>query len=119
MIAVDTAHTADLDERTLSAARALLEEVFAGELTSADWEHALGGVHALAWEDGALGAADAAADFYLARGWVRWRGPTAALTPAGVVRTAQEDGAIFVLPGSATLDLAGELMCDWRDGEVW
>ena len=51
---VRTAHTADLDAATLGAARALLEAVFPGELTEEDWEHALGGVHALAWEDGEL-----------------------------------------------------------------
>jgi aminoglycoside 2'-N-acetyltransferase I len=50
MIEVRTAHTADLDAATLGAARGLLEAVFEGELTGADWEHALGGVHALIWE---------------------------------------------------------------------
>ena len=45
-----TAHTADLDPGTLRAARALLDEVFNDELTEADWEHALGGVHALVWD---------------------------------------------------------------------
>jgi aminoglycoside 2'-N-acetyltransferase I len=47
---VRTAHTADLDAATLAAARALLEDVFDGELTAEDWEHCLGGVHALAYE---------------------------------------------------------------------
>jgi aminoglycoside 2'-N-acetyltransferase I len=51
---VRTAHTADLPRATLDAARALLDEVFGGELTDDDWEHALGGVHALVWEDGEL-----------------------------------------------------------------
>jgi aminoglycoside 2'-N-acetyltransferase I len=50
MIEVRTAHTADLAPATLGAARGLLEAVFEGELTAADWEHALGGVHALIWE---------------------------------------------------------------------
>ena len=36
--------------RRRSRARALLDEVFAGELTDDDWEHALGGVHALVWD---------------------------------------------------------------------
>ena len=35
---------------TLEAARALLDDVFEGDMTDHDWEHALGGVHALAWE---------------------------------------------------------------------
>ena len=51
---VRTAHTADLDAATLGAVRALLDEVFADDLTQADWEHALGGVHALLWEEGLL-----------------------------------------------------------------
>jgi aminoglycoside 2'-N-acetyltransferase I len=44
-----TAHTADLDTGTLKAARALLYDVF-DDMTEQDWEHALGGVHALVWE---------------------------------------------------------------------
>jgi aminoglycoside 2'-N-acetyltransferase I len=172
-----TAHTADLDAATLDAARALLEAVFEGDFEDHDWEHALGGVHALVWEGGelvghasvvqrrllhggralrtgyvegvgvradrrrhghgaalmgalervirgaydlgALGATDEAAAFYAARGWRRWQGPTSALTPAGLTRTAEEDGAIHVLPLAVPLDLSGALACDWRDGDVW
>ena len=44
---VRIAHTADLDAATLAAARVLLDEVFDGELTDDDWEHCLGGMHAL------------------------------------------------------------------------
>jgi aminoglycoside 2'-N-acetyltransferase I len=51
---VRIAHTADLDAATLDAARALLDEVFEGDVDEHDWEHALGGVHALVYEDGAL-----------------------------------------------------------------
>ncbi|HEY0409709.1 MAG TPA: GNAT family N-acetyltransferase [Candidatus Dormibacteraeota bacterium] len=50
MIQVRTAHTADLDAATLEAARALLQDVFEGDLTDHDWEHSLGGVHALVWD---------------------------------------------------------------------
>jgi aminoglycoside 2'-N-acetyltransferase I len=175
------AHTAQLDERELRAARALLDDVFAGELEDSDWEHALGGMHALAYEPaggalvghasviqrrlvhggralragyveavgvrddvrrrgvggllmdavedvvrnaydlGALGATDLAVPFYVSRGWRRWRGPSWALTPDGVVRTADVDGAIYVLAvdGGAELALDGPLMADWRDGDVW
>ena len=171
------AHTADLEPRTLLAARALLDDVFAPEMTDEDWEHALGGVHAVVVDDGevvghasvvqrrllhggralrtgyvegvgvradrrrrghatammtalervvrraydlgALGATDAAVDLYLSRGWLRWRGPAFALTPAGVVRTIDEEGWIFVLPGPVPLDPSGDLTCDWRDGDVW
>jgi aminoglycoside 2'-N-acetyltransferase I len=171
------AHTAALDADTLAAARALLAEVFAGDFGEHDWEHALGGTHALVWEDeqlighgsvvqrrlvhrghalragyiegvgvraghrrrghggalmgaleaivlraydlGALGATDDAARLYAARGWERWRGPLSALTPSGVTRTPDEEGAVYVLPNAAALDVHGELTCDWRDGDVW
>jgi aminoglycoside 2'-N-acetyltransferase I len=49
-----TAHTADLDPAVREAARALLDEAFHGDVTEADWEHALGGVHALVWDGPAL-----------------------------------------------------------------
>jgi len=47
---VRIAHTADLDGDALTAARALLDDVFEGDMTDHDFEHALGGVHALVWE---------------------------------------------------------------------
>jgi aminoglycoside 2'-N-acetyltransferase I len=68
---------------------------------------------------GALGTTDEAARFYAARGWRQWKGPTSALTPAGIRRTEDADGGIFVLPVAVSLDLSGALTCDWRDGEVW
>ncbi len=49
-----TAHTADLDPAAREAARALLDDTFHGGVTDADWEHALGGVHALVWDGPAL-----------------------------------------------------------------
>ena len=49
MSLVRTAHTADVDAATLAAARALLYEVF-DDMTEHDWEHSLGGVHALAYD---------------------------------------------------------------------
>jgi aminoglycoside 2'-N-acetyltransferase I len=177
MTELRTAHTADLDAATLTAARALLDGVFEGDMSDHDWQHSLGGVHALGWEGdelvghaavvqrrllhggralragyvegvgvradrrrrghgaalmealeriirgayelGALGATDQAADFYAARGWERWQGPTSALTPAGITRTEQEDGSVYVLPTAASLDLTAEITCDWRDGDLW
>jgi aminoglycoside 2'-N-acetyltransferase I len=176
MVDVRTAHTADLDAATLGAAHALLHAVF-DDMTEHDWDHALGGIHALVWEDeelvghgsvvqrrllhgdralragyvecvgviasrrrrghgaalmaalervirggyelGALGATDEAAAFYASRGWQPWEGRTYALTPAGIVRTEEEDDGIYVLPVTAALDRRGELTCDWREGEVW
>nr|WP_028926246.1 GNAT family N-acetyltransferase [Pseudonocardia acaciae] len=179
MIKVCTAHTADMDVDTLATARALLHDVFEGDLSEQDWEHSLGGVNAMVWDGaeligygsvvqrrimhggralrtgyveavgvradrrgqghgaavmnalervvhgayelGALCAADEAGEFYAARGWQLWRGPSSALTPTGVVRTEEEDGALYVLPVTRTvpLDLDGELTCDWREGDVW
>jgi aminoglycoside 2'-N-acetyltransferase I len=176
MVRLQMAHTADLDAVTLKAARALLDDVF-DDMTDDDWEHTLGGVHALVWDGaelvghgsvvqrrllhggralragyvegvgvraahrgrghgaavmaalerivrgaydlGALGATDEAADFYAARRWKRWQGPSSALTPSGIQRTPEDDGGIYVLPVSVPLDLSGELTCDWRGGDVW
>ncbi|WP_407288156.1 GNAT family N-acetyltransferase [Streptomyces sp. BP-8] len=50
---VRIAHTSDLDTATLKAARTLLYDVF-DDMTTEDWEHALGGLHALVHEDGEL-----------------------------------------------------------------
>jgi aminoglycoside 2'-N-acetyltransferase I len=174
---VQLAHTADLDPEVLDAARALLVDVFDGDFVDADWEHSLGGLHALVWDGsevvahgsviqrrllhagtalrtgyvegvgvrpdrqgrglgaavmealervvrraydlGGLGATDEAAAFYAHRGWQLWTGPSSALTPNGVRRTPDDDGALYVLPVAAVLDLDGEITCDWRDGDVW
>jgi aminoglycoside 2'-N-acetyltransferase I len=51
---IRTAHTSELDEDTRAAARALLYAAFPGEMTEDDWEHCLGGIHALAYVDGEL-----------------------------------------------------------------
>ncbi|NIH81945.1 aminoglycoside 2'-N-acetyltransferase I [Amycolatopsis viridis] len=48
------AHTADLGAAVLRQVRALLSDVFEGDLSEHDWEHALGGVHAVLWEGGEL-----------------------------------------------------------------
>jgi aminoglycoside 2'-N-acetyltransferase I len=81
--------------------------------------HALERVVRRAYDLGALGAAADAAAFYRALGWRQWLGPCSSLTPAGIVPTPDEDGSIFVLPCMVALDVAGELICDWRDGDVW
>lgn len=46
-------HTADLDPNTREAARALLYSVF-DDMTEDDWEHSIGGIHALAWDGSEL-----------------------------------------------------------------
>ena len=53
MHAVRITHTASLSPVVLRSARALLDEVFE-DMTDDDWEHALGGVHAMVWEDEVL-----------------------------------------------------------------
>ncbi|MCZ0986757.1 GNAT family N-acetyltransferase [Streptomyces diastatochromogenes] len=51
-----TAHTADLDPADLRAARALLDEAFDGGFGDEDWDHGLGGMHALVHDDAGLAA---------------------------------------------------------------
>jgi aminoglycoside 2'-N-acetyltransferase I len=48
-------HTADLDAETRDGARRMVTDAFGdGDFTSDDWEHALGGMHALICQHGAL-----------------------------------------------------------------
>jgi aminoglycoside 2'-N-acetyltransferase I len=176
MVDVVTLHTSELDADTRAAARELLYAVF-DDMTEHDWEHSLGGLHALAmdgarvvghaaivqrrllyggralragyvegvavhpehrrrgycgammavvegvarraYDVAALGATDQAAAIYVSRGWQLWRGPSWALTPSGIRRTEDDDGAVYVLPLEVELDVRESLTCDWRDGDVW
>jgi aminoglycoside 2'-N-acetyltransferase I len=43
-------HTSEFDASVLSKARALLYVAF-DDMTDDDWEHSLGGMHAIAWDD--------------------------------------------------------------------
>jgi aminoglycoside 2'-N-acetyltransferase I len=72
-----------------------------------------------AYQLGALGASDEGSRLYASRGWQLWRGPSSALTPDGIRRTADKDGYIYVLPVSVPVDVSGDLVCDWRQGELW
>jgi aminoglycoside 2'-N-acetyltransferase I len=47
---VELAHTSGLKPDTLAAIRSLLDDAFRGELTDDDWQHCLGGMHALLWD---------------------------------------------------------------------
>ena len=47
-------HTSDLDNETREDARRMVIEAFGGGFTTTDWEHALGGMHALVSHHGAL-----------------------------------------------------------------
>jgi aminoglycoside 2'-N-acetyltransferase I len=72
-----------------------------------------------AYDVGALGSSETATGFYAGRGWKAWRGQAWALTPTGRIRTAEEEGFIFVFDGPNLLDLDGEVTCDWREGDLW
>ncbi|MEQ0575186.1 GNAT family N-acetyltransferase [Mycobacterium tuberculosis] len=47
-------HTADLDSETRQDIRQMVTGAFAGDFTETDWEHTLGGMHALIWHHGAI-----------------------------------------------------------------
>ncbi|TQK51644.1 aminoglycoside 2'-N-acetyltransferase I [Streptomyces sp. SLBN-118] len=49
-----TAHTFELGPAELLEIRALLTDAFAGTFGDEDWDHSLGGIHALVHEDGEL-----------------------------------------------------------------
>jgi aminoglycoside 2'-N-acetyltransferase I len=59
--------------------------------------------------------------FYKPLGWETWRGPTSVDGPGGRERTPDDDGDVMILRTSRSprLDLAGEIVCDWRPGDVW
>jgi aminoglycoside 2'-N-acetyltransferase I len=54
MAELRTAHTAALATEELRAIRVLLDEAFDGDITDDDYEHGLGGIHALVWEGSEL-----------------------------------------------------------------
>ena len=72
-----------------------------------------------AYQLGALGASVDGGYLYASRGWQLWRGPSSAMTPEGIRRTADKDGFIYVLPVCVPVDVSGELICDWRPGALW
>ncbi|MFJ1755927.1 GNAT family N-acetyltransferase [Kitasatospora sp. NPDC088134] len=73
-----------------------------------------------AYDLGALGASEEGIPFYLSRGWLPWTGPTWALGPQGRMRTAEEDGGIYLFGGGRELDPSADLtLLEWREGEVW
>ena len=47
-------HTADLENDARQRAHEMVCDAFGGEFTVADWDHALGGMHALIWHRGAI-----------------------------------------------------------------
>ncbi|MFI2202546.1 GNAT family N-acetyltransferase [Streptomyces sp. NPDC020192] len=72
-----------------------------------------------AYDLGALSASEDGALLYTARGWQLWGGQVHGLSPDGIVRLPEEEGGMYVWPALAgALDPAGELVLDWRDGDV-
>lgn len=170
-------HSSDLDSETRQGVWQMVTTAFAGDFTANDWEHALGGMHALIWRHGAiiahaavvqrrllyrggalrcgyvegvavredcrgqglvhalmdgceqvirgayqlggLSSSALARSVYTGRGWLPWRGPTSVLAPTGPTRTPDDDGTVYVLPVEISLDTSADLMCDWREGDVW
>ncbi|MEU1502827.1 GNAT family N-acetyltransferase [Streptomyces sp. NPDC005732] len=53
-IRLRTAHTADLAPAELHAVRAFLDDAFGGDFGDEDWDHGLGGIHALVHDDKGL-----------------------------------------------------------------
>jgi aminoglycoside 2'-N-acetyltransferase I len=47
-------HTCDLDGETRHRVRHMVSAAFAGDFTDVDWDHTLGGMHALIWHRGAI-----------------------------------------------------------------
>ncbi len=122
------AHGSVVQRRLLHGGRALrtgyveavaVREAYRGQGCGAAVMDVLETVTRGAYDLGALSASDAAADFYAARGWQLWTGPLSALTLSGVTPTPDQDEGIFVLQTDVPLELADELTCDWRDGDVW
>jgi aminoglycoside 2'-N-acetyltransferase I len=71
-----------------------------------------------AYELGALAATEQGAHLYTRHGWRLWRGPLSVMTPTGTVSTPEEAGWVHVLTDEP-VDVDAELICDWRDGDVW
>ncbi len=47
-------HTSDLDPETRADAKRMVIDAFEGSFTDVDWEHSLGGMHAMIFDHGAL-----------------------------------------------------------------
>jgi len=119
-------HAAVVQRRLLHVGRALRAGYVEGVAVRAD--HRRRGVAsalmdevetiiARAYDLGALGSSDDGLPFYLGRGWRAWTGQLRAFTPDGLIDTPDERGWILVFGDGLALD--GDLVCGWRDGDVW
>ena len=69
-----------------------------------------------------LGAlSSAGTTLYARRGWLPWLGETYVRTGDGLVRTPEDDDALYVrlTPASPELDLSAPISCEWRPGDPW
>jgi aminoglycoside 2'-N-acetyltransferase I len=69
-----------------------------------------------------LGAlSSAGTTLYARRGWLPWLGETYVRTDGRLVRTPEEDDAIFVrlTPSSPEIDRSAPISCEWRPGGPW
>jgi aminoglycoside 2'-N-acetyltransferase I len=59
--------------------------------------------------------------FYETVGWERWRGRTFVDGPDGRQATPNDDDSIMILRTSSSPSLAldGDIVCNWRAGDVW
>jgi aminoglycoside 2'-N-acetyltransferase I len=132
---VVVAHTADLAAATLTAVRALLDVAFENDFDDADWDHSLGGMHAMAWDgDELVGHAAVVQRRLLHRGKAlragyvegvavrtdhRRRGVGAAVMAPleRVIRTAYELGAL----GSSEMGVPFYEARGWKrwQGQTW
>ena len=120
-------HTAELGRATLKAARALLAKVFEDDFTDHDWEHALGGMHAVVWDGDELIGHASVVQRRLLHGARALRAGYVEGVGVRADRRREGHGAAMmaalerVVRGESelALDLYGELTCDWRDGDVW
>ena len=69
-----------------------------------------------------LGAlSSAGTTLYACRGWLPWLGETYARTEGRLVRTPEDDDALYIrsTPTSPDLDLSAPISCDSRPGDPW
>jgi aminoglycoside 2'-N-acetyltransferase I len=134
-VAVTLVHTAQLPPATLRAARLLVERAFEGGFDEHDWDHALGGLHALVRDGSDLVAHGAVVQRRLLHGGralragyveavavhprARRRGHASAVMSAleDVVRGGYDLGALSATDGGARL-YAGRGWQQWR-GTTW
>jgi len=93
------------DQRRLGNANRVMRQL--GEIIAADYDIGVlsTGVHPV----------------YLRLGWERWRGASYVQRFGKRLRTAEEDEGLMVLRTSRTthIDLSGDIVADWRAGDVW